>query len=188
MNPPLPDLYARALRLRIYALSLWLGRLALAPLGLARFTEPLLALPVSLGLAGALLGPWALWSRDRPAAVAEGLACAVALVPSVAWLWLAYGPTPTHDGALPLGSQPLWLTAAGMVWLFALALVSHRTAALHPTAWLPSMALIALDLPPAHRQIFALAPRLAEALAPLAMVLAIFALARMEKAARAAAH
>ncbi len=180
--PPLPPLYARALRLRVYALSLWLGRLALAPLGLARYTEPLLALPVALGLAGAVLGPLALWRIDRRAAAVEIAAGLVALIPAVGWMRLSYGATPTADAALPWGVAPFWLAAAPVAWLLALAVVGQRTATLRPTAWLPALALLALDLPPTHQHIFAVSPRLAEALAPLSMVLAIFALARMEKA------
>lgn len=179
----LPSLYGRALRWRVYALSLWLGRLALAPLGLAPYTEALLALPVAVGLAGGLMGPVALWRFDRAAAVAEAVACFIALIPAVGWMRLSYGAAPLSDGALPWGTAPHWLAMAGAAWLFALAFVGRRTATLRPTAWLPALALLALDLPPTHRSVFALAPRLADALAPLALVLAIFALARMEKVA-----
>ena len=182
--PPLPLLYARALRWRVYALSLWLGRMALAPLGLARYTESLLVVPVAVGLIGGFMGPWALWRRDRPAALAELMAACLALVPTVGWMWSSYGPIPLSDATLPVGTGPGWLSAAGAAWLLALAFVGHRLDALRPAAWLPAGLLLVIDLPPLHHHVFVLSPRLADVPAPLATVLAIFALARMEKSGR----
>lgn len=179
---PAPPAYARAIRWRVAALSLWLGRMALAPFGLAPYIEPLLAVPVAIGLVGAALGPWALGRSHPLAAAGEAIALAFACVPALGWLRLSYGAAPTSDAALPIGTDPLWLPAAALTWLAALALTGHRCHAIRPAAWLPSAALLTLDLPPLHRLVFALSPRLAEVLAPLAMVLAIFALARFEKA------
>lgn len=176
---PLPPTYARAIRWRVAALSLWLGRMALAPFGLAPYLDPLLAVPLTVGAIGAVLGPWALWPDHRRAAAFEALASGVAAVPAVGWLALSYGPAPGAEAALPFGTDPGWLPAAGFVWLTALAFTARH--ALRPAAWLPAAALLTLDLPPLHRMVFALSPRLADALAPLSMVLAIFALARLEK-------
>lgn len=182
----LPAAYSAALTWRGAALGLWLGRLALAPFGVldaggARWLELLLAPVCAVGLIGALWGARALWSTHRSLAAAELLATGVALVPTIGWCQVMYGAPPLSDATLPLGVAPGWMHGAALLWLGALAAVGRVSGGLRPAPVGLVAGLVLLDLPWGYSLLFALDPRLAEAAAPLAVLLGLLLLNQFKR-------